>query len=186
MRILGAVAGLLLATSAALEAQEATGPRAGAWAAEGSFTPTAPDVGGLLLRFRNDRSAWLFGLDVSASEREPVLSFEGGQVVMDDVRTVIVGARFGLRSLRSPGVPVRPLVGAGILGTISQITGRQHSWSAGAYGEVGISRFFGPSFSVGAISELQARRFEQRAGELRPTEFRIDFEIVRFTATVIF
>ena len=164
---------LLLAISSTLNAQApASGPRAGAWGAEASF---GGDAGGALLRFRNDRSAWLLGLNAQvAHEKE------------QDRALVVVDARLGVRSLRSPGSSTRPIVGGGIVGGHSQSTGSQRFWDAGLYGELGIARFFGTSVSLSAISELELRRAEYRFGSQRSTQTRINFDAVRVAAAVYF
>ena len=173
MKMTTAISALLLGLSSDLNAQATvSGPRAGAWGAEVSFGGA---TGGALLRFRNDRSAWLLGL--------------AGQVAhegRDDATLAVVGARLGIRSLRSPGSATRPIVGGGIVGSISQFGSNQKSWDAGLYGEFGIARFFGESFSVGATSELQARRTERRFLSQRSIETGIVFDVVRVVAAVYF
>ena len=187
MKTIGAACVLLLVTSPSIAAQSAPGgPRAGAWGAQASIGAAGPDLGGAILRFRNDRAAWLFGLDGSFSQREAVFHTAFGDSFTRDIRTVTAGARVGYRAFRSPGSATRPIIGGGILGSILQVTDAQHGWGAGVYGELGISRFFGPSFSVGTTAELQARRLEVRIGERRSPETRIGFNAVRLAAMVIF
>ena len=173
MKIATLIGVMLVVLSSSLGAQaDPAGPRAGAWAAEVNFTG---GTGAALLRFRNDRSAWLLGLDAQVAHES-----------QQDRNLVVVGARFGARSLRSPGSPTRPIIGGGILGSHTQATGSQRSWDAGLYGEVGIARFFGASFSVGATSELQLRRSERRLFGQRSTQISAAFNVVRVAAAVYF
>jgi len=173
MKMTTAISALLLGLSPNLNAQAtASGPRAGAWGAEVSF---GADAGGALLRFRNNRSAWLLGLSAQVADQ-----------TQDDATLAVVGARLGVRSLRSPGSPTRPIVGGGLVGSISQFGSNQKSWDAGLYGELGIARFFGESFSVGATAELQVRRAERRFLSQRSTETGVVFDLVRVAAAVYF
>jgi len=179
-----AISTLLLSLSTSLAAQStAAGPRAGAWGAEVSFDASAPEFGGALLRFRNDRSAWLVGLNASVTRR----GSDGALFNPDLEGTFVgVGARLGFRSLRSPGSATRPIVGGGILGTLTQFSSTSRQWDAGVYGELGITRFFGQSLSAGVTSDLQLRRTERTFSNQRMIDTRIGFDAVRVAATVIF
>ena len=172
-----AVAALMLVASE-LDAQAPSSvPRAGSWAAEASVSSSVTGAGGALLRFRNDRSAWLLGLNAQVSHRDfgPINSTASA-----------VSARLGLRSLRAPGSPTRPIVGGGIRGSF-QRSGGSSLWEAGLYGEFGVTRFFGQSFSLGAVSELQARRAETTSDdEPSQSTTRVLFDAVRIVGTVYF
>jgi len=99
----------------------------------------------------------------------------------------LVGMRFGLRSYRSPGSAVRPVVGAGIIGTYSETGGFSKFWAGGAYGEFGIARFFGPSLNIGAVADVQIRHGETTSGgDRKLVETRIGFDGIRLNATIIF
>ena len=187
MKMLTTVFALVLVASSNLGAQATPeGPRAGAWGAEVGFDVNNPGAGAALVRFLSDRSALLLGLGGSFSDREIMFLGGGGEGFTMDRRMVHVDARLGYRAFRSPGSAVRPIAGGGILGSMEQTTGLAHSWTAGAYGELGIMRFFGPSFSVGATAELQVRRTAYRADHLDPVDFRIGFDAVRIAAMVVF
>lgn len=187
MKMFTTVGTLMFAVASTVGAQTVPeGPRPGAWGAEVGFDVNNPGAGATLLRFFTDRSALLFGLSGSFSDRETVFFGGGGTAFTQDRRTVDVRARLGYRAFRSPGSAIRPIVGGGILGSISQTTGLLHSWGAGAYGELGVMRFFGQNFSVGATAELQAQRTVQSAGDADPTEIRIGFDAVRIGAMVVF
>jgi hypothetical protein len=187
MKMTTLVGMLLVATSTGLGAQAAaSGPRAGAWAGEVNFDGGTPDIGGAILRFRNDRSAWLFGLAAAVERNEP--DNEPGDPFPDEDQTLIgINGRFGLRSYRSPGSSVRPIVGGGITARTNQITGIQRYWDAGVYGEFGIARFFGENFSISAGSDISLRRAQSRniIGD-RSVETRLGLDGVRLSATVIF
>ena|SRR5688500_9598374 len=181
MKLASAVA-LLLAVPTTLIAQaDSAGPRAGAWAAEVTFGGSASGAGGTLLRFRTDRSAWLLGLTAQVARRDRNEPFDD-----EDGTHGAVGARLGLRSYRSPGSALRPVVGVGILGTLNAIGGNQEFWDAGIYGEMGAMRFFGPSVSLGATAEVQVRHAVQRFSTQRITETGLAFDAVRVHAAVYF
>ena len=187
MKMTAAACALFLVTSPTIAAQSAPeGPRPGAWGAEASVDVGGPAAGGSVLRFLSNRSAVLFGLSAMVSERDVFFQGGDGTVFLEDRRTVNVGARLGYRAFRSLGSRVRPIVGGGIVGSVTQVTNFQHLWSAGAYGELGVTRFFGANFSLGATSELRAQRTEYRAGDRRPMEIRVEFDAVRIAAMVVF
>jgi hypothetical protein len=182
MRITVAVGVALLGMSTISRAQVAqAGPRPGAWGAEVTVSSGATGAGANLLRFRNDRTAWLLGFNAQASKQETTL-FSGATY---ETGGWSVAPRVGIQSLRSPGSTLRPLVGGGILGSF-QRRGGDNIWSAGVYGEFGVTRFFGESFSLGAVSEVQLRRFEQEAGESKLVESRVAFDAVRLVAAIYF
>ena len=172
----GAAVVLVLAVSPTLEAQSTPyGLRGGAWGAEVSFDASNPDLNAAILRFRNDRSAWLLGFGTAVEYRDPPA---------EPRTTTSVGARAGLRSFRSPGSVVRPTIGAGVFGALNRASGgAHHVWAAGAYGELGVSRFFGESFALGMSSDVHLRHFAQRGGH---SFTRFTFDAVRLVATVVF
>jgi len=177
MKMFTAVAALTLAASPNLGAQATPqGPRAGAWGAEVSFDASSPDLAAAVLRFRNERSAWLLGFATAADYRDPPA---------EPRTTTSVSARVGLRSFRSPGSAVRPTIGAGVLGGVLRASGGVHrAWSAGVYGELGMSRFFGESFALGMSSDVQIRLSDQQ-GEGNSV-VRFTFDAVRLVAMVVF
>ena len=185
MRISTAVGALLFGASSVLGAQAAsTGPRAGAWGAEVTFNSSAGELGGGILRFRSDQSAWILGLDASV-DRTRQDNDEG--FFPDETRTTVgVTARLGTRSLRAPGSVIRPIVGGGIVGRMAQLSGLQRSWEAGIYGEFGVSRFFGESFSLGMTSDVQLRYAERRVRSARETGMRLSFDAIKVGAMVVF
>jgi hypothetical protein len=171
---------LLIVVPTCVVAQvDSAGPRAGSWAAEVSFGGTVIGGGAAVLRFRNDRSAWLLGLNAQIARRDQGDPFGDGTVGG-------AGARIGIRTLRSPGARLRPIVGGGILGSYTRVTVTQEAWDVGVYGELGVARFFGESFSLGGTSELQLRRLVRRFGGQRGTETGLALEAVRVRATVYF
>ena len=181
MKLIAVIASVCLAVPATLCAQDAAnGPRAGAWGGEVGFDVDNAGLGGAVLRFRNDRSAWVLGLDGSVSREKRDSFFE------DEVTGGSAMGRLGFRSFRSPGATVRTILGAGIIASTLHLGGIQRSWQAGVYGEFGVSRFFAPNFSVGLLSDLQLTHGERRGGTATMTETRLGFDALRMTATVIF
>lgn len=178
MKMFMAVGALMLAASSNLGAQATPeGTRAGAWGAEVSFDGSS-DLGAAVLRFRNDRSAWLLGLRALVDYRDPPA---------EPRTTTSVSGRVGLRSFRAPGSAVRPTIGAGLSAALLRASGgAQRVWQAGAYGELGISRFFGQSFAVGMSSDIHARYLETTSFSGESSTIRVDFDAVRLTATIIF
>jgi hypothetical protein len=177
MKMSRAVIVLLLATSPNLGAQVTPeGPRAGAWGAEVGFDASSPDLAAAVLRFRNDRSAWLLGFGTRVEYRDPPAA----------PRTMTsMNARLGLRSFRSPGSAVRPTVGAGLVGSVVRASGGvPYAWSAGVYGELGVSRFFGENFAVGMSSDVHLRHSDQQGQS--DSVLRFTFDVVRLVATVVF
>ncbi len=184
MKMFAAAGALLTVMSLPLGAQAGTsGPRAGAWGAEISFNAALGDLTGGVLRFRNDRSAWVLGLAATTEHRKT----DGPDEFFDRSEALIgVTTRLGMRSLGRPGSDVRPILGGGLLGRISQARNEQRLWEAGAYGEFGLARFFGQSFSLGLTGDVHVRYQEQRFDELKLTSIRGGFDSARVTATVIF
>ncbi len=177
--------GLLLLGSASIVGAQTggQGPRAGAWGAEISMSAST-DLGAALLRFRDDRSAWLFGLDATVDHQD---FGDDEDLFPNENRTSIsIGGRAGLRLIRSPGSAVRPIVGAGVLARTTQVSHVQRSWDAGVYGEIGLSRFFAESFSVGMTSDLQLRYSQSRSITTRSTGVRLSLDAVRVGATIVF
>jgi hypothetical protein len=186
MQRIAALGILLVAIPLHLEAQEAApGPRAGAWGAELSFDGDNA-LGAALLRFRNDRSAWTLGLQGDYRKRGDDAFSETGVPLILERTDVQVDARLGFRSFGSPGSAIRPTFGGGVLGAIAQASGQQKLWEVGLYGELGISRFFGPNFSLGVLSDLQVRRAARSIGDSDSTDWRVGFDAVRVAATVVF
>jgi hypothetical protein len=186
MQRITALGMVLLAVPLHLNAQETPpGPRAGAWGAEVSFDGDNA-LGGALLRFRNDRFAWTVGLEGSYLKRGVGAIDETGTPFIIDQAHVEVGARLGFRSFGSPASAIRPTMGGGILGTIAQSSGQQNLWEAGVYGELGVSRFFGPSFGLGALADLQVRRTARSIRDSDSTDWFVGFDAVRVAATVVF
>jgi hypothetical protein len=184
MRTVVAVAALLILTPLNLAAQAAAaGPRPGAWAGDFAFSAGTATAGAALLRFRSDRSSWLLGLNATHSTEE--IEDDGEET---GETTVAIATRLGLRSLRGSG-PTRPTIGGGIVGGYSKTSSDRRAWDAGVYLEFGVTRFFGESFSLGALADLAVRRFDLRIDEpfsARGTETRIQFDAVRINATVYF
>ena len=182
MRILIIVVAILGSLPSIAIAQEPSGTRAGAWAAEVSFSGPSTPTTGSILRFRSDRSAWLLGLTAAVGmlDTENPVGFE------EDVTATRIGLRLGIRSLRSPGSATRPTLGFGILGQHAVPTDNLRDWSAGAYTEFGVTRFFGSSFSLGALADLQLLYAERRFGNTEVSEVRLTFDTVRLAATVYF
>ena len=176
MRMSGAVALLVLAMSPTLRAQAAAeGLRAGAWAAEMSFDASSPGFDAAILRFRNDRSAWLLGLRVNVEYRDPPA----------EPRTAsTVGLRVGVRSFKSPESAVRPTLGAGLSGTLIHASSGSRAGEAGAYGELGLSRFFGESFAVGMSSDVFLRY--AKPSNQGPSVVRFGLDAVRLVAMIVF
>src|SRR5687768_14710845 len=87
------------------------GPKAGTWAAEASSGPSAS-----LLKFRNDKSAWVFGINAlyqqeNTEETPPAPSF--------DQDITLIQARLGLRRYGLARERMRPF------STLSGIVGYQ-------------------------------------------------------------
>jgi hypothetical protein len=120
------------------------GPKAGTWAAEASSGPSAS-----LLKFRNDRSAWVFGINATYlqedSEATPPTPF--------DQDVTMIQARLGLRRYGVARDRMRPF------STLSGIVGYQDlsfqkAWEVGAAAEVGAAWFFSPHVSLGAAGDV--------------------------------
>lgn len=178
MRIFTAAGILVLAASSTLGAQATPeGPRAGAWGTEVSFDG-ASGLGAAILRFRNDRTAWLLGFGALVDYRDPPLTPR---------TTTSVSGRLGMRSFRVPGSVVRPTIGAGVSAAFLRTSGGdQKNWQAGAYGELGISRFFGQSFAAGMTSDIHARYMETTSPSGGTSTIRVDIDAVRLIATIVF
>lgn len=148
---------IMIAPTAALAQQSPPAdsvPHAGQWGAEAVVTPST--TGASLLRFRSPTFAWVVGADflTSRSKSETSNPLFGSADTKSSYTTV--GARLGMRWYRGSQIMrLRPVVGAGALGTFHSISDAK-SWRSGLYGELGAVYFVGSHVSLGGAGELQA------------------------------
>ena len=180
----GALAILAPAPAAAQAAADTAGPRRGSWAAEAEVGGGA---GASLLRFQSDRSAWRVGLTFAAgSRREEYEATPFDPARRDRTVFAFVDARLGWRRYAGRGRRLRPLGGAGLLGSYSRFSRGQTLWAAGAFGEAGAAYFFTPQVSLGAAGEARLTYDEQQSGALRVRRVGAQGTLVRVLGTVYF
>jgi hypothetical protein len=173
---------LLLAQAPA--AALVSGPIAGSWAAEGLVSSLG--IGASVLRFRSTQSAWIVGLNASGGvRRQEFAATAFTPAERTTIRFVSVDLRLGQRRYGSPGMRLRPLGGAGVLGSY-QGGGGQRLWAAGVYGEGGAAFFFNPHVSLGASGEVRVVYDEQRGGTLTAREVTLRGTLARLLGTVYF
>jgi hypothetical protein len=94
-----------------------------------------------------------------------------------------LGHRWYLSTASDNGRHLRPIVGLGVVGTMSRFElgdSFDHEWTAGGYGEVGATWFFSSHFSLGAVSMLQATKGRERQ---TATGLSPDLQPIRTTQT---
>jgi hypothetical protein len=144
-RVTRSAAVIVLALIADTANAQTDGPKAGTWAAEASSGPSAS-----LLKFRNDKSAWVFGITALYQQENEEPTPPGVSLGQD---VTLVQARLGFRRYGLARDRMRPF------STISGIVGYedfgvQKGWQVGAAAEVGASWFFSPHVSMGAAGDL--------------------------------
>lgn len=158
----------------AVEAQApGEAPAAGTWGAEGVV---AGGGGGAssLLRFRNDRSAWVFGFGLESMREE----FNGATT-----RFTSVGLRAGLRRYQPAGRAIRPFNTMGV--GVDRLSGSADLWQAGVFGDMGAAYFFSRHASVGASGDARVL-FGRRSGPPTATSTRVSISGPRILGTVYF
>jgi len=141
-------------------------PHAGEWAAEVDYGGTGRAS---LLYFLSRRSAVLVGTEFAVLHEKS--AFDPPASNPETKRTYrLASARLGFRRYRTSHTErLRPLVGVGVRGNYSRVTGAETAttWFAGPYVEVGAVYFVAPHVSLGGTSELELRyQKEKQSGSL--------------------
>lgn len=161
MLIRSIVAVSLLATPALLSAQSASQDTLFARSPWGAEAAVGANSALSLLKLSPGGGAWVFSasgtvqratagatiLGVSQSQ-----TFTGGSISLG----------IGRRQYRGTS-PLRPYVGAGVVGTFAGIS-NSHTIGAGGYGEIGAAYFLAPRFSVGLGGALTVSYSRERFG----------------------
>jgi hypothetical protein len=127
-------------------------PGSGTWGAELGI---GSGQSATLLRFGSRTSALLLGADVFWLDILEETPMPGGGATNERRYTVAnVTGRVGFRRYSGTALPVRPFTSFGLLGGYSRDFGGP-GWTAGAFGELGVSYFFSPHVSLGASGGLQ-------------------------------
>ena len=182
-----AAASLLVLPTMALAQRSATDsvPRAGEWAAEVVLGPSI--TGASLMRFTSPRVALLLGADANVIHYDQDVE---GFSPPSSTRSTLNG-RLGVRRYRASSTErLLPLVGAGVRGGYSRLESNFHSWSTGAYGELGAVYLIGSHVSLGATGEVSAfyAKTKQTANSTTSTSTQTSFgaSLVRVLASVYF
>lgn len=163
--VLCLLAAPLIPKSVTAQQTDSLFPRRGAWGAEA--IPISS--GGAILRFASSHRAWVAGLDLStahASRPASTILSEAGS--SSSYFRAQLGHRWYLDAVDDGGGHLRPTVGLGLTGAVSRNDYGdyfQHQWTGGGYVEGGVTWFFSPHFSLGAVSQLQATTGRERQSQ---------------------
>jgi hypothetical protein len=181
-RVTRSAAVIVLALIADTANAQTEGPKAGTWGAEASTGPSAS-----LLKFRTDKSAWVFGINALYQQENEETTTPG--VTLDQDIT-LVQARLGIRRYGLARDRMRPF------STLSGIIGYQdlsfeQGWEVGAAAEVGASWFFSPHVSLGAAGDVsltygKAERDFGVSPTMKVTTIRAQFSGFRLLGAVYF
>jgi hypothetical protein len=184
LMLFAALSSPLLLGAQASATTQVSGPNPGSWAAEGVVGSVG--VGASVLRFRSTQSAWIVGMNASGVvRREDIAATPFQPADRVTIRSASVDLRLGQRRYASPGMRLRPLAGAGVLGSY-QGGGGLRLWAAGIYGEGGAAFFFSPHVSLGASGEVRLVYDEQRGGNVTAREVMLRATLARLLGTVYF
>ncbi|HEY2853634.1 MAG TPA: hypothetical protein VGJ18_12350 [Gemmatimonadaceae bacterium] len=151
-------------------ADTASAFRRGQWGVE--FIPTTTLTEGGVLRFSTPSRAWV--LDGSASFDNESNTVTSGPD--QSARTIGVNARIGPRWYHSEYERVVRFAGVGVTGSYSGVSqsgpnnNRGESWTAGAYGELGLQYLFTRHLGLGVRADVVVSRLSQHFTESGGTQ----------------
>ena len=161
------------------------GFRRGQWGVE--FIPGTSFTTVGVLRFSTPARAWV--LDGSGAFNHQTGTGTG--FVNESTSSVGVGARFGPRWYHAEFERVVRFVGLGFTGSYFGSTQsasnpyRAESWSAGAYGELGLQYLFTPHLALGVRGMLDASAFTNRSTQNNITTRATSYSFVLSSPQVI-